>query len=264
MANITLSNGVTLQETGRRDARGNAILSDGAGNISTNQAGRIVLSSPAKSSAVTLGSTLRNVGQEDFASILGITQDRFGEAFGNSEAFNFPSLGDFRSKSEEQVDEFFDKELQLLDRTIAQAKAQETEKRDILNKRLGEDQARFFKTEDVDFARALEAAQAGFAGRNTVTSGFRLKAIGQDIQDREEGIDKAKTAFGREGENIGIDFKNFMDKIALTEEGDRLDIDRRKESAILAQQQLLQQQEVNRRSSQQSAALDFIREKLGA
>lgn len=261
---ITLSNGVTLNETGNRDARGNVVLADSAGNLYTNQGGKIVLSSPAKSSAVTLNTSLQNIGQEDFASILGITQDRLGEAFGNTDAFNFPSLGEFRSESEESIGEFFDKELELLDKSITQARNQETEKRDILSKRLGEDQEFFFKTEDKDFARALEAAQGGFAGRNTVTSGFRLKSVGQDIEDRELGLEKAETGFGREKENIDVDFKNFMDQLALKEEESKLDINRRKESATIAQQQLLQQQEVNRRSGQQSEALDFIREKLGA
>lgn len=259
---ITLSNGVTLNETGTTDSRGFAILRDSAGNVYTNQNGKIILSSPASSG--NLNNTLQDIGQEEFGPILGTTEDRFREAFGNAGAFEFPSLGEFRSESEKSIGEFFDKEFELLKKTITQAREQETEKKDILTKRLGEDESSYFRTEDKDFARALEAAQGGHAGRNTVTSGFRLKSIGQDIEDREIGLDEANRSFDREGENIDVDFKNFMDQLNLKEEASTLDIERRKESATIAQQGLLQQQEVNKRSSQQNEALDFIREKLGA
>lgn len=261
---IKLSNGKVLSETGQRDARGLPILRDAQGNLYTNNNGKINLSRPITSQGADILSYLTGAGQEDLFPAINLTDERLQEAFKSADSFEFPELSSFRDKAEDEIGTFFDKDFEFLEKTINQAKRQQTEKTDMSKKRLEEDEALFFKTEDKDFARALTAAQQGFTGRGTVNSGFRREAIQEKIDDREQGLEGAEQQFDRAGQDIDLDFKNFMDDLTLTEEGKRLDLDRAKESSIIAQQQNLQTQEMNRRLAKQSQAQDFIREKLGA
>lgn len=255
---ITLSNGTYLNDTGQTDARGFPTFYDNQGNIYTKQGSSIVLSRRADE----VDQSLIASGQADFLPIVGETRGRLREAMGIAD-FDYPEIGGFRDQAESDVGAFFDKDLEFLERKLTMQKKQYKEKVDVSRERLGEDKQSFFKTEDIDFARAMEAAQGGFAGRETMTSGFRLKSIGQDIQDRETDLGLNTREFARTGEDIDIGERQFGEQQSYTEDYDKFIIERQKQEKILQQQQLLQQQEINKKKAAQSEAIDFIRQRLG-
>lgn len=159
-------------------------------------------------------------------------------------SFDLPDFASFRGEAEELVSPFFDKELDLLNRTLETSKKQLEEKKTIGERRVGEEETMFAGLEDVSFARALESAQQGFSGRGTFTSGFRRGAIQERTEDRTRGLEEAELQFGRAREDIDVDFRQFLERQDITREGEELGIERRQEAATLTDQRRLQQEDL--------------------
>ncbi len=254
---VKLSNGKTLNETGSRDPRGYPILKDSVGNIYTQRPdGAIVLSS-SSGLTETNNPLVNTVASDTARNILAVQ---------NPQAYDIPSLSDFREKSEDEIGEYYDKTLELLAKQITVARRQATEKRDLGIKRSDEDEASYFQNEDVIFSQYLDAAQSGFAGRNTFTSGFRNKSIGQAIEQREGDLTEAERKFLRGEEDIANAYNVFDENLSLEEETKKLEINRNKESAIIQRQRQLAAEENQRRAAeratQEEAQADFVRQRL--
>lgn len=73
----------------------------------------------------------------------------------------------------------------LLERQRQLQEKQAEERAQLAAERHAQDVAACRTAEDINFARALEAAQGGFSGRGTFTSGFRNKAIQDLVADHE-------------------------------------------------------------------------------
>src|SRR3989344_2946148 len=165
---ITLSNGISLEPTSQRDSRGLQVYTDSVGNLYVNSGGQWLLSRNV--GVQPTGNPQADIIARESASRLRTFQPELP-------AYEVPGLEEFRGQSEEEIGEFFDKSLELLSRKVEQERRQATEVKDVGLGRLGEDRQTYFQNEDTSFARALEATQAGFAGRGVFTSGFRLKAV---------------------------------------------------------------------------------------
>lgn len=235
--------------------------------VRDNATGTILLrpaNNPTGAAQNDFDAFVSGIGQEEMMPILDLTRDRLGEAFGDVEgAFEFSPLADFRDEATSLADQFFDPELQLVNKTFEVAKQRAKEDKEKTLRRQYEDRDRFFQTEDIDFSRALEAAQSGFSGRETFRSGFRREAVNEMTDDQGRREDLAMEQWRRAHLDTVEDFDRFMETTGLEEKETRLNIDRRKEDKVLATQQLLQQEEQNKKLAKQSDISDFIRQRLG-
>lgn len=179
-------------------------------------------------------------------------------------SFDLPELGGFKEEAEGLVGEFFDKDLDLLNKEIKTIKRQAEERTEIGERRIGEEEESFFNIEDVSFARALESAQQGFSGRGTFTSGFRRGAATEQRQQREFGLERAERGFAEGRETLDVDLRQLLERQDIAKERGELKIERGRETATLARQEQLQGEELLRLQSQKTQRENILRANLAA
>jgi len=237
---FTLPSGEQARYTGQTDSRGFPILTDNAGNLYTNQNGKFILSSPA-------GGTSSTTGNSSMFSYLdeGIT------GFTLPGALYDPQLsGDFQGQSEEEVGAYYDKDMEMLDKSIKIAKTQAEAVKKLAEEQQEKTEKRTYANEDRKFADLLDSAQMGFAGKGTYTSGFRKGAAEDQATERAANLEETQQSFSDTAANRNLGYSQFLENTAFKEETGKLDIDRaRNEAIIQRQEQLRGQEEAKRRSA---------------
>lgn len=166
------------------------------------------------------------------------------------ELFNIPDVASFRGQAEADAGPFFDKDLALLNKEIETAKQQQRQKKELAEKFQAQQEKQYFRVEDRSFGRALQAAQSGFAGRGTFTSGVRDRAIGDQQTDRQEKLLEAQTGFNQLTEERNQGFDQFLENTDLQAERGKLEIERSREGEILGRQSQLATQALSKQQQQ--------------
>jgi hypothetical protein len=169
--------------------------------------------------------------------------------------------GMFESQAREQAAPFFDKDLELLRKELDLAKDQRKQVKEFQEKFQkeaeqfqAEREEQFFRLEDKGFANELQKAQSGFAGRGTLESGFRLKAMTDLVGAREEGLGKAgrdfaeiATGFREATEGREVGFEQALQSLAQAREQGELGIARARESDVRSRERQLEAIEADKR-----------------
>jgi len=170
---------------------------------------------------------------EDFLPGVQEAFNAFRPVFGGDPA----DPADFREQAERESGAFFDKDVELLMKEVAQTRTQFKEQKEQAERQEAESFTEFERIQDRGFAAALGRASGRFAGRGTSTSGFKRQALGDFFQDKEDTITGQERELRQTGERRELDFSQFLGRSELGEERGKLGIERGREQEI-AQRQL--------------------------
>lgn len=193
-----------------------------------------------------------SAGVQDLLSRGGLSQyepkiNEFAKALGLSmpspDLYRPVDPDTFSDEAREGVSEYWDKDLDILLKEIGYSHKKLKEETDKANTRLTEDKGNYFRIEDKSFAKTLENAQLGFSGRGTFDSGFRMGAIGDRIDVREEELDASNLGYDRNFADIADNMRLGTEEITLRDEREKLRIERgRKEDEERRKAQLAAEQ----------------------
>ena len=169
---------------------------------------------------------------------------------------------DFREQAEGEVSDsgFFDKNLDIVKKTLDLVKTQRKEQKAQAERQEQESFTDFRSVQDRGFARTLGRASGRFAGKGTATSGARQERLGEFFEDKGSTLEEQDRLLRQSIENRNLGFTQFLAGKDLEFEGSKLDIDRGRESQTLSrQQQLAQQTGVQNTELRQQSNRDFVR-----
>lgn len=154
---------------------------------------------------------------------------------------------DYREQAQREVEEsgYFNKNLDLVKKSLEIVKRQRKESQDLERKQEEEDFIPWKGIQDRNFARTLWQAQSGHAGRGTFTSGFR----GGEIANLQRGQEDVFSEMDRERrqaeENRRLGFAQFGETQDLQAEESTLGIERERETSTLQRQSQIASQIAN-------------------
>jgi len=156
----------------------------------------------------------------------------------------------FRDQATQESSPFFSKDLDLALRTIAQARAQHLEAKQLAEKFQGQEEAQYGRVQDRGFAQAIQGAQGGYSSRNTAGSGIASRGFENLLTNQNEQNMTAQRQFASATEGRNMNFSQFLDRQQLEEEKVRLMNERGLQTEILSRQGQL----TNQATAQQGAA----------
>lgn len=171
---------------------------------------------------------------------------------------------DFRDQAESESGDFFDENLRLLNKDIELQKRQAEETKAQAEAFQTENLGVFQNIQDKNFARTLNRAQSGFAGRGTAGSGFARGNI-QDLDtDNQQELADADRGARQATEERSLRFDQFLDDEALRLESGTLDINRSRETDIISRQnQIANQTQAQNENLIQQSDRNFARTTFG-
>jgi len=247
---VTLSDGTVLNETGKTDNRGYPIYINEQGDVYTNQNGKMILSSPSRSG---------DTGNSYTDYLNGIYSNTAQNT--NTDA---AQASDYKSEAEDLVEPYTSKSLDLLNKSIALARKQAEEVKKQEEEQQVKEEKSTYATEDRTFADALDAAQQGFAGRGTFTSGFRQGANEKQDVERAANLDELQQDFANKTDTRNLSYSQYLETSALEEEQKKLDLEREKENMITTAQDKLRGIANTKSESQSDTATSNFKRFLGS
>jgi len=265
---IKLSNGLTLEQTGEKDSRGNMIYVSQFGDLLTKQGGRFIMSRPASSLSEAdreqITRLLTDAGLDEYIPYVSASRAELAGSLPPGSLFNVPSLGTYRDRAMTQVGPYYDRELELLRQELEMEKKFVGEDKERVLAETEEDFGVFKDIQNRSFARLLNQAQSGFAGRRTYESGFRRGEIEEKHTTQQELIAAEEKRKEREQAEAIRNFTRFFERSDLAQEKGELDIERRREDAALKLQQFFQSEDRAAKSSLIDRFSDFLKQRGAA
>lgn len=207
-----------------------------------------------------LADLLERGGQSDFLPVVNEFADVLGISAPDPGLYNPVDPDSFSDQAEDQIGDFFDKELELVLKEINLSREHLKEQRDIKDRRNKEDEVNYDRIENKSFAQTLRDAQLGYTGRGTYDSGFRHDALDDTIDLREENLDEAQLGFDRTTEDISQAFEQGSERLDVNEERSRHTIAQNREQALESRKARLAEEERQRRQAEINQFSELLQE----